>query len=211
MAKRNKERLPETFTGTYSAIPHRVLDSVAFKGSSDRAKSLLFALLRQINGKNNGRLQLTEKWLKSQGWPSKKLNAEARKELTARGLVIQTRRGGLNSGCHWYAVTWLKISNFTELDISSANYHQGAWAECTLPPSVRRKPPLQKRKTSPHTEPSTTLIRTPETASTTLIRTPETAFFSDPTTLIRNPNVFNTSSTNTEVNSIAVLSEGGDE
>jgi hypothetical protein len=157
MAKR-KERLPESFTGTYSAIPHRVLDSVAFKGSSDRAKSLLFALLRQINGKNNGHLQLTDKWLCAQGWLSKSQNIKACNELIERGLVIQTRRGGLNAGCNWYAVTWLRISNFAGLDISAANYHQGAWAECTLPPTAKRKPPTQKQKTYPGSRGSTTPV-----------------------------------------------------
>lgn len=157
MAKR-KKKLPETFTGSYSAIPHRVLDSGAFKGARGDAKALLFALIRQHNGENNGHLHLTDGWLKRQGWPSKGQNAKACQELIERGLIVQTRRGGLNAGCNWYAVTWLPISNFVGLDIAASNYHQGAWAECRLPPTARRKPPAQKTKKPPSYEGSATPI-----------------------------------------------------
>ena len=145
MVKRKKQ--PETVNGTFAAMPHRVLDSVAFIGATDRAKSLLFALMRQHNGNNNGRLQLTYKWLKDHGWPSKGANAKARAELIERGLIVQTQRGGLNSGCNWYAVTWLAITNFVGLEVSAGSYHPGAWAGCALQPTARRKPP--KRATPP--------------------------------------------------------------
>ena len=147
MAK--SKRPPEAVNGAYTAVPHRVLDSQAFIGASDRAKSFLFALMRQHNGNNNGRYKLADSWLMKQGWPSKSQNADARKELIERGLIIQTRfGGGLNSGCNLFAVTWLPISNFVGLDISASDYHQGAWGNCTLPPTPRRKPP-KKRKDYP--------------------------------------------------------------
>lgn len=149
----------ESVNGAYTAVPHRVLDSAAFIGASDRAKSLLFALIRQHNGSNNGRFQLTDRWLAKQGWPSKGLNAQSREELIARGLIVQTRWGGLNSGCNWYALTWLPISNFVGLDITASGYHQGAWGNCELQPTARRKPP-QKRDTPPdHRGSATPTIR----------------------------------------------------
>ena len=110
MSKSGKHKKDlESFTGSFSRIPHAVMDSNAFIGSTDKAKSLLFALIRQINGKNNGRLQLTDKWLAEHGWRSKAKNKEATKELIERGLIVQTKQGGLNIGCNWYAVTWLPI------------------------------------------------------------------------------------------------------
>ena len=147
---------PEAVNGAYTAVPHRLLDSLAFIGASDRAKAFLFALMRQHNGSNNGRYQLADGWLKKQGWPSKGQNDKARKELIERGLIIQTRSGGgLNSGCNWFAVTWLPISNFVGLDIAASDYHHGAWGNCTLPPTPRRKPP-QKRDDHPDQRGSTT-------------------------------------------------------
>lgn len=147
MARKSKQR-PERITGSFSGIPHAVIDSQAFIGATDKAKSLLFALIRQVNGGNNGHLQLTDKWLKKQGWTSTSQNNKARDELIERGLIIQTREGGLNSGCNRYAVTWLDISNFVGIDLSTHTYHKGAWGLCNLPATKRRAPP-QKRETPP--------------------------------------------------------------
>ncbi|PSJ18339.1 hypothetical protein [Nitrosomonas supralitoralis] len=145
MSKKPKKPA-ETFTGGFSRIPHAVMDSQAFIGLSDRGKSLLFALIRQINGSNNGRLQLTYKWLSQHGWQSNSANRKAIAELIERGLIVSTRLGGLNAGCNWYAVTWLQISSYVGLDISNQTYKQGAWADCKLPPIGRRTPP-QKQNT----------------------------------------------------------------
>lgn len=142
MTRRKKQ--PEFITGLYSAIPHAVMDSKAFAGSSDRAKSLLYALMRQLNGRNNGRLHLTDNWLRVRGWPSAGMNLKTRKELIKRGLIVLTRSGGLNAGCNYYAVTWLRITNFVDLDISDGTYQKGAWHECEVEATRRRKPP-QKR------------------------------------------------------------------
>lgn len=135
---------PESVHGAYSAVPHRVLDSNAFIGASDHAKSLLFALIRQHNGSNNGRFQLTNKWLAKRGWASISKNVKARNELIERSLVVCTRLGGRNMGASWFALTWLPITNFVGLDIKPSEYHQGAWDDCKLKPTARRKPP-QKR------------------------------------------------------------------
>lgn len=165
MAKTKKP--PESVNGAYTAVPHKLLDSAAFIGATDRARSLLFALIRQHNGINNGRFQLTDKWLAEHGWPSKELNAKARAELIERDLIVQTRRGGLNSGCNWYALTWLPISNFTGLEISAASFHQGAWGDCKLPATARRRPP-QKRDAPPDKRGSAT----PTTGAVDSLATP---------------------------------------
>jgi hypothetical protein len=153
MSKKSKKPL-ETFTGNFSRIPHAVMDSQAFIGLSDRGKSLLFALIRQINGNNNGRLQLTNKWLSGHGWQSHSSNSKAVAELIERELIVVSRLGGLNAGCNWYAVTWLQISNFLGLDITAQSYKQGSWADCKLPQTVGRKPP-QKQKNHPGNRDST--------------------------------------------------------
>jgi len=152
MSKKYKKP-PETFTENFSRIPHAVMDSQAFIGLSDRGKSLLFALIRQINGSNNGKLQLTYKWLSQHGWQSNSANRKAIAELVERGLIVSTRMGGLNAGCNWYAVTWLSISSYVGLDISIQTYKQGAWADCKLPSIGRRTPP-QKQKTQAGVQPS---------------------------------------------------------
>lgn len=128
MAEKKQKRPVEAISGLYGAIPHAVLDSVAFKGASYPAKALIFDLMRQHTGNNNGHLHLSFSWLAIRGWKSRDVIQRARSELIERNLLIQTRQGGLNIGASRYAVTWLHISNFAGLDIQSKGYHPGAWA-----------------------------------------------------------------------------------
>ena len=128
MARKNQKRPLEAITGRYGAIPNNVMDSPAFMGAGHTAKALLFELMRQHTGINNGHYQLSFSWLKKRGWNSRDVIQRARAELIDRGLIIQTRYGGLNSGPSLYAVTWLQISNFVGLDIQQSNYHPGAWS-----------------------------------------------------------------------------------
>lgn len=128
MAEKKQKRPVESISGLYGAIPHAVLDSTAFKGASYPAKALLFDLLRQHSGKNNGHLHLSFSWLASRGWKSRDVIQRARDELIRRGLLIQTRQGGLNIGASQYALTWLHISNYVALEIQGKDYHPGAWA-----------------------------------------------------------------------------------
>lgn len=144
MARKKPARL-ELISGGYSAIPWCVIDSDSFKGASDKAKSLLLALMRQHNGSNNGRLHLAKKWLYKQGWTCDEGNRKACHELIERQLIIQTRRGGLNMGANRFALTWYPISNYVSLDITAATYVKGAYSFCNLPPTARRKPPIRKK------------------------------------------------------------------
>ena len=128
MAEKKQKRPVEAISGLYGAIPHAVLDSAAFKGASYPAKALLFDLMRQHTGSNNGHLHLSFSWLQGRGWKSRDVIQRARAELIQRGLLIQTRQGGLNIGASRYAVTWLKISNFVGLEIQGKDYHPGAWS-----------------------------------------------------------------------------------
>lgn len=138
---RKRDKSPERISGGYAAIPWCVLDSKSFIGASDKAKSLLFALIRQLNGQNNGHLQLVYKWLSAQGWTSKSLNKKSIDELIERGLIVKTKQGGLNLGNDKYALTWLIISNFVGLEIARSEYPFRKYTLCELPPTERRKAP----------------------------------------------------------------------
>lgn len=128
MTDKKQKRPVEAINGLYSAIPHAVLDSVAFKGASYPAKALILDLMRQHSGNNNGHLHLAYSWLEGRGWKSRDVIHRAKTVLLERHLLIQTRQGGLNVGASRYAVTWLAISNFVGLEIQAKSYHPGAWA-----------------------------------------------------------------------------------
>jgi len=128
MSSSKQKRPKEAISGQYSAIPHSVLDSAAFKNLGHTAKALLFELMRQHTGRNNGHLQLSIAWLiNKRGWKSRAVIQKAKCQLIDYKLIVLTRQGGLNMGASQYAVTWLHITNFVGLDILQKNYHPGAW------------------------------------------------------------------------------------
>lgn len=160
----------EPCQGRYTALPHELLDSVAFMGAGHPARSLLFDLLRQHNGRNNGHIQMAAPWMKKRGWTSNDVLHRAKLELIERGLIIQTRQGGLNAGANLYAVTWLEISNFVGLDIQSKCYHPGAWQLMTpFPVSGKHKThPASRCGTAPPHGVADQLAAPPHGAKTAL-------------------------------------------
>lgn len=127
MSRATKKKPTEAAQGRYSAIPHSLLDSVAYQGCSFSAKSLLLELARQHTGANNGHLHCVYSWLNKRGWQSSATSAKALAELIDRKLIIKTRQGGFNAGACKYALSWLAITNFVGLDITQPTYRQGAY------------------------------------------------------------------------------------
>lgn len=172
MARLKKELRPERISGGYALIPWVVIDSISFFGASDKAKSLLYALIRQHNGMNNGHLHLSKKWLHEHGWKSPESNMKSCKELITRGILIQTKWGGLNMGPNLYALTWYDITNYVGLDITSKGYQRGAYLLCTMPPTERRKPPVKKQKDhNDDRNRAVTVAETGNKSSVTLVET----------------------------------------
>jgi hypothetical protein len=174
MARKPKILRPESISGGYATIPWVVIDSASFKGASNKAKALLFALMRQHNGGNNGHLHLAKQWLYNQGWTCPENNSKARNELIDRGLVVQTKWGGLNMGPDLFALTWHDISNYVGLDITSKGYAKGAYHLCNLPPTARRKPPA-KKSTLPDNRTSAVPVTVPVESIAGTTTVPETA------------------------------------
>lgn len=137
MSRRKKP--VESVAGSYTPIPHAVLDSTAFAGASHRAKALLFELLRQHTGRNNGHFQLTTTWLKTRGWRSADAIQKGKNELLQRKLIAKTRFGGLTVGPDWYALTWLPITDYAGLDIKVGTYHPGEWQFLDAPPPMKKR------------------------------------------------------------------------
>jgi hypothetical protein len=131
--------------------------------------------MRQHNGGNNGHLQLSRAYLEDRGWKSVGVVQRAKREILQRELAIKTRTGGLNMGPDLYAVTWLDISNYVGLEISSKNYHPGAWAAL--------KPPPKKQKPHSPRENSTALSEGAVSSPAALSEGAKTAVFCDSTAL----------------------------
>ena len=138
MAKGNRKPI-EAVRSRYTALPHALLDSVAFMGASHIARSLLIDMMRQHTGANNGFIHAAVSWLRKRGWASTGQIQKAKAELIERGLIVRTKLGGLNSGPDLYALTWLEVSNFAGLDLKPAQYHPGAWSQLNPLPAIGSK------------------------------------------------------------------------
>lgn len=178
----SKHKPPEAVAGSYTPLPHALLDSVAFLGASDRAKAMLLELVRQHNGRNNGQLQLSIGWLRKRGWKSTRAIQLAKAELLERGLAVLTRSGGLNAGPDRYALTWLNVSDFAGLDIKPGGFAPGAWRFADpLPVMSKRVPPppenRAKRKARSGSGNSAVPVLGPVTAPTVPVVGTGTALF----------------------------------
>lgn len=177
----------EAVSGSYTPLPHALLDSVAYMGASARAKAMLIELVRQHNGRNNGQFQLSIGWLRKRGWTSTRAIQLGKAELIERGLAIQTKRGGLNAGPDRYALTWLNVSDYAGLDLKPGTFAPGAWRFADPPPvmSKRQPPPpesrTKKRKASSGSENSTVPVLGPVSATTVPVVRTKTALFARPT------------------------------
>lgn len=160
---------PEAAPGRYFALPHVVLDSDAWKRTSPAARALLLELCRQHSGSNNGALHLARAWVEERGWNRPATVRKLVDELLANRLVIQTRHGGLRNGSHQFALSWLPITSFAGLDISSRDYAPGAYL---LPPISTGKQPMKKQNgRTPHVL-GKALARTPHVLEGEAPRTP---------------------------------------
>ena len=145
MSQKRAKKPLEAAQGRYFALPHALLDSQAWIDCSPPAKALLMELCRQHTGINNGHLHLSRAWLAPRGWKRPTTVNKLRDELIRLQLLIQTRHGGLNNGSHWFALTWLHVTNFIGLDISAQTYHPGAYLLSPLP-----KPDKEKNTRTPY-------------------------------------------------------------
>lgn len=91
---------------TFSMWLHVCAESPNYYRLSYTAKALLFELLYQYRGKNNGDLCAAWGLLKDRGWQSPDTINRARKELLETGWIVQTRQGGLNKASLYALTIW---------------------------------------------------------------------------------------------------------
>ena len=112
--------------GQFLALPFVVLRSPGYRVLGYAARCLLLDLCLQLGPSNNGRLQATLAGLSPLGWRSKDTLSRCLRELQAAGLIVETRKGGINFPS-WYAVTWMPLRVTAGLDINPRYFERGAY------------------------------------------------------------------------------------
>jgi hypothetical protein len=103
---------------------------------------LMFDLLAQYNGFNNGDLSAAWTVMKPRGWRSEATLNKAKKQVLASGLVVETRKGQRPNKCSLYGLTFYTMDECQrKTDIRPGEFPFGRWAEkerLVLPPDARQ-------------------------------------------------------------------------
>ena len=115
--------------GAFFTIPSAVLNGAAYLGVSAHARMLLFDLLAQYRGDNNGDLCASfNSAMKPRGWKSSHTLTSAKRELIDAGLIVETRKGARPSKASLYALTWYDLDECGgKLDIAPRSYPRSAY------------------------------------------------------------------------------------
>lgn len=113
--------------GQFAALPTALLRSPAVATLSAHASKLLWNLLAQYSGFNNGDLSIVWSLMVKHGWRSKSTLYKACKELIDRGLIEKSRQGGSHMPT-LYALTFFNIDECKgKLDIMPTAKPRGTW------------------------------------------------------------------------------------
>ena len=122
------------------------MESPQFGAMDAYALKLLFELVRQYRGNNNGDLCAVADMLKDRAasWGSKDTLSRKLRYLEDHGWIIRTRQGGRHIGCNLYAVTWWPV------DSSDKHQHPGEakpshlWKNAIDTPSHGERNPVSR-------------------------------------------------------------------
>lgn len=140
MAKRNryKDAVDKRDGGGFISLPYSVLNSVAYVSASSHARMLLFDLVAQYRGDNNGDLCAAFSMMKLRGWKSTHTLLSAKNELIEAGLIVETRKGSRPSKASLYAVTWYALDECGgKLEVTARGFPRGAYRLKDPPPVMK--------------------------------------------------------------------------
>lgn len=113
--------------GSFRQIPLSVLEGRAYLECSPYAVKLLFDLLTQYRGQNNGDLTTAWKIMKPRGWRSEMTLHKAKKELLNSGLIVETRMGARPNKCSLYALTFFALDENDKLEMTKRGFPRGKY------------------------------------------------------------------------------------
>ena len=136
--------IPKGEAGSYVSMFQCVIRSKAYTSLSAHAVKLLYDLLAQYNGNNNGDLSAPFSTMsRDRNWRSKGTLNRAIKELLEAELIEVSRQGGRHK-CSLYAVTFYAVDECKgKLDIKSTLSPKSSWRKKDPLPDIKQ---LQIRK-----------------------------------------------------------------
>ncbi len=108
---RHNKKGRSVFPGRFAAVPHDVLVSPGYLGTSPPARAVLLEVLRHFNGSNNGAIGLGVRDAAKRCKVSPATVARALQELADAGLVDCMAKGSFaikNGLASTFRLTWLR-------------------------------------------------------------------------------------------------------
>lgn len=135
-----KEAKQKRDGGAFIQLPMSVLNSRAYIDCSPYARMLLFDLLAQYRGNNNGDLSPCWKFMRPRGWRSEATLMKAKRELIEVELIVETRKGARPNKASLYAVTFYALDDCGgKLEMSPRSFPRGAYKLRDPLPQIRIK------------------------------------------------------------------------
>lgn len=106
--------------GTFTTLPHALIDHPDFSSLTPTALRVLIWLARHYNGRNNGDLSATLSQIKAFGVRSAASLTKALDELQEKNWIICTRTGRFmrpGARCSLYGLTWKAIDECPGKDL----------------------------------------------------------------------------------------------
>lgn len=126
--------------GAFVAVPLSVLNSRSYLDADPYARTLLFDLVTQYRGNNNGDLCATWRLMKRRGWRSPVTLTRAKQDLLELGLIVETRKGARPNRASLYALTWHALDECGgKLDMSPKAFPRSAYLRRNTPPPPNPK------------------------------------------------------------------------
>jgi hypothetical protein len=125
--------------GRFYPLPAVVLQSSAYVALSTHGKVLLFDMLEQYRGDDNGRMICTWRHMnEKRGWRSRDSLDKARAELLAAGFLFETVKGRRPNRASWYALTFFRLDQHDEHDAGPSAFPYLAFMPVELAPQKNR-------------------------------------------------------------------------
>lgn len=139
MTKSNYRKGDLNSIGQFVALPLNVLNSPDFMGLSASAIKLLFDVVAQFNGRNNGSLSPTWELMKKRSWKSPTTLNKAKEELRATRLITITKigRSGINGSPELWAITWYKLDYRPDFDIEPKGHDFMGYLKIEVNPDAK--------------------------------------------------------------------------
>ena len=130
MATKGRYQKDRRDPGAFIQVPVVVLNSTAYKALSASAKVLLWDVISQYKGDNNGKL-LTGWRIMSEdrGWASKDTLNRAKAELLESGLLFETRKGARPNKSSWCGATWWHLNWTADMDMREQDFPRGIYRD----------------------------------------------------------------------------------